>query len=159
MQRCSRYRKNDEWKVGEGLVRTGVTIVLPKGKTADSYNAGYFIDTEKVLRLTVEFQNGTYDYYMDEVNWSGVSKEEYHFLIPFQWIMRGQDITKDTEAKLLYFIKERKFRLLGSGTRYRYEVIDFKASFISIENWKKLGQKTIFRAKTNGEILQIEMSE
>jgi L-aminopeptidase/D-esterase-like protein len=24
-------------------VRTGVTIILPKGKTQDSYNAGYFI--------------------------------------------------------------------------------------------------------------------
>ena len=31
------------WKVGEGPVRTGVTIILPRGKTQDSYNAGYFI--------------------------------------------------------------------------------------------------------------------
>lgn len=32
-----------KWKAGEGPVRTGVTIVLPKGKIQDSYNAGYFI--------------------------------------------------------------------------------------------------------------------
>lgn len=32
-----------KWKAGEGPVRTGVTIVLPKGKTMSSYNAGYFI--------------------------------------------------------------------------------------------------------------------
>lgn len=32
-----------KWKIGEGPVRTGVTIVLPKGKTQDGYNAGYFI--------------------------------------------------------------------------------------------------------------------
>lgn len=32
-----------KWKVGEGPVRTGVTIVLPRGKTDESYNAGYFI--------------------------------------------------------------------------------------------------------------------
>ena len=32
-----------KWKVGEGPARTGVTIVLPKGKTQDSYNIGYFI--------------------------------------------------------------------------------------------------------------------
>ncbi len=32
-----------KWKVGEGPVRTGVTVVLPKGKTTDPYNAGYFI--------------------------------------------------------------------------------------------------------------------
>lgn len=31
------------WKRGEGPVRTGVTIILPKGKTSESYNAGYFI--------------------------------------------------------------------------------------------------------------------
>ncbi|MEO7962341.1 MAG: P1 family peptidase [Gemmatimonadaceae bacterium] len=31
------------WKRGEGPVRTGVTVVLPKGKTNQSYNAGYFI--------------------------------------------------------------------------------------------------------------------
>ncbi len=31
------------WKRGEGPVRTGVTVVLPKGKTDQSYNAGYFI--------------------------------------------------------------------------------------------------------------------
>ena len=36
-------RGKGKWKLGEGPVRTGVTIVLPKGKTADSYNAGYFI--------------------------------------------------------------------------------------------------------------------
>lgn len=32
-----------KWKVGTGPVRTGVTIVLPKGKTDNSYNVGYFI--------------------------------------------------------------------------------------------------------------------
>src|SRR5687767_15135467 len=32
-----------KWRVGEGPVRTGVTVVLPKGKTDDSYNVGYFI--------------------------------------------------------------------------------------------------------------------
>jgi L-aminopeptidase/D-esterase-like protein len=31
------------WKRGVGPVRTGVTVVLPKGKTDQSYNAGYFI--------------------------------------------------------------------------------------------------------------------
>ncbi|MBL0169664.1 MAG: P1 family peptidase [Gemmatimonadaceae bacterium] len=31
------------WKRGAGPVRTGVTVVLPKGKTDLSYNAGYFI--------------------------------------------------------------------------------------------------------------------
>lgn len=31
------------WKRGEGPVRTGVTVILPKGKTEASYNAGYFI--------------------------------------------------------------------------------------------------------------------
>ena len=31
------------WKRGEGPVRTGITVVLPKGKTDQSYNAGYFI--------------------------------------------------------------------------------------------------------------------
>lgn len=36
-------RGTGKWKVGTGPVRTGVTIVLPKGKTAESYNAGYFI--------------------------------------------------------------------------------------------------------------------
>jgi L-aminopeptidase/D-esterase-like protein len=32
-----------KWKVGEGPVRTGVTIVLPKGKTQSAYNVGYYI--------------------------------------------------------------------------------------------------------------------
>lgn len=32
-----------KWKAGAGPVRTGVTVVLPKGKTDASYNAGYFI--------------------------------------------------------------------------------------------------------------------
>ncbi|HMS09458.1 MAG TPA: P1 family peptidase [Pyrinomonadaceae bacterium] len=32
-----------KWKVGEGPVRTGVTVVLPRGKSDDSYNAGHFI--------------------------------------------------------------------------------------------------------------------
>ncbi len=36
-------RGTAKWKVGEGPVRTGVTVVLPKGKTDSSYNAGYFI--------------------------------------------------------------------------------------------------------------------
>ncbi len=36
-------RGTGKWKVGEGPVRTGVTVVLPRGKTEDSYNAGYFI--------------------------------------------------------------------------------------------------------------------
>jgi L-aminopeptidase/D-esterase-like protein len=36
-------RGSGKWKAGEGPVRTGVTVVLPKGKTDDSYNAGYFI--------------------------------------------------------------------------------------------------------------------
>lgn len=31
------------WKPGAGPIRTGVTVVLPKGKTDASYNAGYFI--------------------------------------------------------------------------------------------------------------------
>jgi L-aminopeptidase/D-esterase-like protein len=31
------------WRRGEGPVRTGVTVVLPRGKTDQSYNAGYFI--------------------------------------------------------------------------------------------------------------------
>lgn len=31
------------WKRGAGPIRTGVTVVLPKGKTDLSYNAGYFI--------------------------------------------------------------------------------------------------------------------
>ncbi|MEP7382106.1 MAG: P1 family peptidase [Gemmatimonadota bacterium] len=31
------------WKQGEGPVRTGVTVVLPKGKSDASYNAGYFV--------------------------------------------------------------------------------------------------------------------
>jgi D-aminopeptidase len=36
-------RGNGKWKVGEGPVRTGVTIVLPRGKTQNSYNIGHFI--------------------------------------------------------------------------------------------------------------------
>lgn len=32
-----------KWKVGEGPVRTGVTIVLPRGKTDGSYNVGCFV--------------------------------------------------------------------------------------------------------------------
>ncbi|RYG42082.1 S58 family peptidase, partial [bacterium] len=32
-----------KWKLGEGPVRTGVTVVLPRGKTLDEYNAGYFV--------------------------------------------------------------------------------------------------------------------
>lgn len=32
-----------KWKLGEGPVRTGVTVVLPRGKTPEPYNAGYFI--------------------------------------------------------------------------------------------------------------------
>ncbi|GAB3957638.1 P1 family peptidase [Spirosoma harenae] len=31
------------WKVGVGPIRTGVTVVMPTGKTAKSYPAGYFI--------------------------------------------------------------------------------------------------------------------
>jgi L-aminopeptidase/D-esterase-like protein len=31
------------WTRGAGPIRTGVTVVLPKGKTDTSYNAGYFI--------------------------------------------------------------------------------------------------------------------
>lgn len=36
-------RGSGKWKAGEGPVRTGVTVVLPKGKSEESYNAGYFI--------------------------------------------------------------------------------------------------------------------
>lgn len=36
-------RGTGAWQRGEGPVRTGVTIILPKGKTSESYNAGYFI--------------------------------------------------------------------------------------------------------------------
>lgn len=36
-------RGSGKWKAGEGPVRTGVTVVLPKGKTEESYNAGYFV--------------------------------------------------------------------------------------------------------------------
>ena len=32
-----------KWKVGEGPVRTGVTVVLPRGKTQGSYNVGHFV--------------------------------------------------------------------------------------------------------------------
>jgi L-aminopeptidase/D-esterase-like protein len=36
-------RGEGAWERGQGPVRTGVTVVLPKGKTDQSYNAGYFI--------------------------------------------------------------------------------------------------------------------
>jgi L-aminopeptidase/D-esterase-like protein len=36
-------RGSGKWKAGEGPVRTGVTVVLPNGKTEESYNVGYFI--------------------------------------------------------------------------------------------------------------------
>jgi L-aminopeptidase/D-esterase-like protein len=36
-------RGSGKWKAGEGPVRTGVTVVLPRGKTEESYNVGYFI--------------------------------------------------------------------------------------------------------------------
>ncbi len=36
-------RGSGEWKVGEGPIRTGVTIVLPRGKTQGSYGVGHFI--------------------------------------------------------------------------------------------------------------------
>lgn len=36
-------RGTGEWKVGEGPVRTGVTIVLPRGKTQGSYSVGHFV--------------------------------------------------------------------------------------------------------------------
>lgn len=36
-------RGKGKWKAGEGPVRTGVTAVLPMGKTSNSYNAGYFV--------------------------------------------------------------------------------------------------------------------
>lgn len=36
-------RGSGKWKAGEGPVRTGVTVVLPRGKTEDSYNVGYFV--------------------------------------------------------------------------------------------------------------------
>lgn len=32
-----------KWEAGKGPVRTGVTVVLPKGKTEESYNIGYFV--------------------------------------------------------------------------------------------------------------------
>lgn len=32
-----------KWEAGKGPVRTGVTVVLPKGKTDESYNVGYFV--------------------------------------------------------------------------------------------------------------------
>ena len=35
-------RGNGKWVVGNGPVRTGVTVVLPKGKTDDSYPAAWF---------------------------------------------------------------------------------------------------------------------
>ena len=36
-------RGNGKWKIGEGPVRTGVTIVLPRGKTEGAYNVGHFV--------------------------------------------------------------------------------------------------------------------
>lgn len=36
-------RGSGKWKAGEGPVRTGVTVVLPRGKTEESYNVGFFI--------------------------------------------------------------------------------------------------------------------
>ncbi len=36
-------RGTGAWKVGEGPVRTGVTVVLPRGKTEGSYNVGHFV--------------------------------------------------------------------------------------------------------------------
>ena len=36
-------RGSGKWKAGEGPVRTGLTVVLPKGKSEESYNAGYFV--------------------------------------------------------------------------------------------------------------------
>jgi L-aminopeptidase/D-esterase-like protein len=36
-------RGSGKWKLGEGPVRTGVTVVLPRGKTEESYNVGYFV--------------------------------------------------------------------------------------------------------------------
>ena len=113
---------------------------------------------EKLLKLTVESRNGFYDYYMGDVNWNDLTKEEFHFLIPSEWIINGQELKPDTITRLLNFIKQWQFRLLGRDTRFRYEIIDFKQSIVSVEEWKKRGQKIIFLAKTNGEILQqIEM--
>ncbi len=31
------------WRIGEGPIRTGVTVVLPRGKTEGSYNVGQFV--------------------------------------------------------------------------------------------------------------------
>ena len=114
------------------------------------------VNPERVLKMVVEHQQGYYHYYMAEVNWS-VGYEVYYFLIPSEWIIDDKDLIKDAAAKLLSFIKRRQFRFLGLDTNYRYEVIDFKTSFISIEDLKKQEKKTIFRAKTNGEILPLEM--
>lgn len=36
-------RGTGKWRVGEGPVRTGVTVVLPRGKTQGSYNVGHFV--------------------------------------------------------------------------------------------------------------------
>jgi L-aminopeptidase/D-esterase-like protein len=36
-------RGSGRWVLGQGPVRTGVTVVLPKGKTNRAYNAGYFV--------------------------------------------------------------------------------------------------------------------
>lgn len=115
--------------------------------------------TEKILKLTVEARHGSYHYYMDEVNWSDNFREAYYSLIPAAWIVGGREITKDAATGLLYFIKARHFRFLGSRTSYRYEIIDYKSSFISKEDWEKQGWKTVFRAKTNGEILPAEMAD
>jgi len=36
-------RGTGKWQAGKGPVRTGVTVVLPKGRTNESYGVGYFI--------------------------------------------------------------------------------------------------------------------
>lgn len=36
-------RGTGKWQLGKGPVRTGVTVVLPRGKTQGSYNVGYFV--------------------------------------------------------------------------------------------------------------------
>jgi D-aminopeptidase len=36
-------RGTGKWKLGEGPVRTGVTVVLPRGRTAGAYNVGHFV--------------------------------------------------------------------------------------------------------------------
>ena len=117
------------------------------------------IPARKILEMVIESQSGYYDYYMDEIDWDGILTEEYYFQIPAKWIIDSEYITKGTAAKLLRFIKERRFRFLGSRTKLRYEIIDFKPKFISMWDWEKKGRKTIFRVKTSGEIKQIEMPE